>query len=362
MSIARARHLWPACALAAALSLPISAQDGGGDPPPAATDDPVQPALPSAEGGALAPGVIPAAASAAAVERWTGMVDALRAPEARDVAIDSFQIQFDLRARTGRQSNDLLVEARFMRPSDLWLELPRKRAIGTGPAGPWLRESDGRFIHLAGREYASDQQMLASTVALARNYLALADPHRIRLASLESLEEPPATLPEVRGLRPRSLRWIEIVTPDFKVLNSKPREESEPEEPRRPPRRVPPRRGETGAAAPAEADAAAAPAEVEALFRVSIGLDRKSLLPEVLILRAVDDAPPEETVEHCIQLREFRASSGLLVPWRLDIYQRWPLVPTANIYGAAAAQEIDLIRFLVQPNLRRHDFIPEPWR
>ncbi|QDU67054.1 hypothetical protein [Engelhardtia mirabilis] len=348
-----------------------------GQSPP--QESPSEAKAPAAEAGAqeLVPGALPAGSPPEAQALWSAMVDALREPARRSTPIEGFQIHFDLRARAGLQTNDLQIEARYLRPDCLALELPSRRAIGIGPAGPWLRESDGSFLGLVGREYASDQRMLQQTLALAKNYLALSAPHRVRLASLIELTEPPANLPDVRGLNPRFLDWVEVVTPDFNVLQAEPpgREGDDEPAPRTPPRRVPSRPTGAEAGAQTPADASAEQAEAEPMFRVAIGIDRKSHLPEVLVLSAVetDEAgtgvrgtdtanPAEQVVEHCIRLREFRRDSGLYVPWRLDVYQRWPHVPEISAYSDQPAQEIDLINARLSTGLERHEFIPPPWR
>jgi hypothetical protein len=325
-----------------------------GDPPSATSPQAVATS-------ALVPGRLPPQATPAAVERWNGLLDALCGGNRRELRVESFRIRFDLRARSGLQSNDLRVAARFLAPGFLAFTDPRGRELGLGPEGPWLVERDGTVLSLIGREYQSDLDNLRQNLALARNYLALCDPDRIRLAELRAMDGAPPVLPEVDGVRPATLRWLELVTPDFGVVPIEPRESEGSGTRRRPP----PRAGSESQAPSTEADPGAGAEPIlpaEALYRVWIGVDRQQSTPVLVTIRPAASTAPERLVEHCIHLRDLKVDGrGRAIPWRLDVYQRWPALPELAQFAAAPAQEIDLLEAQLAPRgLTAEDFSPRP--
>jgi hypothetical protein len=55
--------------------------------------------------------------------------------------------------------------------------------------------SKGDRVQLAGREYAQDRRELTESLNIARSFVALTDPAQLRIAKLEELSAPPATVP-----------------------------------------------------------------------------------------------------------------------------------------------------------------------
>lgn len=300
------------------------------------------------------------AIDAEALRRWQAITDALRTPESRDRRIDAFEISFDLRARRGAQSNDLQIGARFLAPDWLAFTDQLGRQVGLGPRGPWLEERDGAVVRLEGREYRQDRRNLDRTRSLARNYLALTDPGGIRIDSLRTMDGPPPSLPRIRGVRPGRLAWIELVTPDFGVVGDPPEslEEALPDFP-------PP--GAEGPFAPpqppGEGDEHGDPVEArDPRFRVYLGCDPSEGLPVLVVISSAEPLPDLQRVEHCIHLREFqpnRRTRGLLLPWRLDVFERWPALEGFADYPEVPSQEIDLVEARVDNlDLTPESFVP----
>ena len=84
------------------------------------------------------------------------------------------------------------------------------------------------------------------------------------------------------------------------------------------------------------------------------------------MIRSAELLPPERLVEHCIHLRDFNArtrSRGLVLPWALDVYERWPAVPTYATYSEFPSQSIDLRLAQVEDlGFTPRTFVPEALR
>ncbi|MHC4261618.1 MAG: hypothetical protein ACYSWX_03785 [Planctomycetota bacterium] len=272
---------------------------------------------------------VPEGSADEAAELWTRLTEGMRDPKTRDRRIDAFEIEFQLRARQGVQTNDLDVEARFLAPDFVAFTDAVGRQVALGPEGPWLEERDGQIVRMQGRSYQQDRRDLARIRNLARNYLSLADPEGIRIDSLRVLDGTPPQLPRIKGLMPRRLDWLELVTPDFGVISAPPRERETQTPEGSPP--APP--GPPGPSADSEEQAPPGPdaepepeAEREPRFLVYIGCD-ESARPVLVVIRSAEVLPPDQLIEHCIHLEELRRARhtrALLLPWVMHVYERWP--------------------------------------
>ncbi|MEO0650129.1 MAG: hypothetical protein AAFZ65_05580 [Planctomycetota bacterium] len=314
-----------------------------------------------AQGQDVPPPVAPAAdveIDPEAAALWQALTDALRDPAQRDLRIEAFAIEFDLRARRGVQTNDLTVQASFLAPDYVAFNDAAGRRVGYGPDGPWLEERDQSVVRLEGRNYRQDRRNLERIRNLARTYLALTDPGRIRIESLRRMEGRPPVLPqsrEVRRTKPHRLEWLEVVTPDFGVV-SYPPEEREAERPdAQPPGpgEGPPGPSPLGPPGPDAGglDRDDPDAKPEPLFRVYFGVEAETHLPRLVLIRSAELLDPERLVEHCIHLRDFNPRNrtrGLVLPWALDVYERWPAVPGFADFPKFAGQSIDVRRAQVE--------------
>ena len=184
----------------------------------------------------IEPGVLPTETSPAAREAWAALVLALK-PEVPQGQTPAAVVAFDLAIETrvvtvmeggSKQRNDVKLRYRYLGPgfvrttlSDTGVERMR------GPDGDWLWDAKkGDLIQLSGREYAQDRRELSQTLSISRNYIALCDPARLRIARLELLAMAPAGLPQLDAKAAKgsaiplasTLQWLSITSPDFQVV------------------------------------------------------------------------------------------------------------------------------------------------
>lgn len=152
----------------------------------------------------------------------------------------SFHLEANVRTREGVKTNELNVDYRFLSPDFVRFRLPSNRQSGHGPgkgnSAYWLM--DGEEVQLLDtRDNKEDRRLVKEMIALARNFLALADPDRIRLTRLELLSGSPVLLPrqvssfiknEARdakraarkegGEDSKGVVWIRFTSPDFDLV------------------------------------------------------------------------------------------------------------------------------------------------
>src|SRR5689334_5359994 len=187
----------------------------------------------------LAPGVLPKNATAEARATWTALVDALGAKGAARAPITAFELGVTTRIKSVDQDgnpvqqNDVQVRFRYLAVpgkagyvSRAILDAKGNLETMRGPDGDWLWDADkDDRVALVGQDYAKDRRELSQTLAIAKNYVALANPASLRIAALERLSAPPPelpaplpTLPADSALsRAKQLEWISALSPDFCV-------------------------------------------------------------------------------------------------------------------------------------------------
>jgi hypothetical protein len=195
---------------------PVAGTTGG------ATPAEIDPAI-----AALVPGVLPAEAAPAAVEAWKRVEAAAFVPGVARAPIVGFELELDViyRQTAGGASNDLRAIYKFLAPGAVRIDL-KDRATMRGPLGDWLEDRKlGQNVDLrVGREYEEDRRQLDDTLSIAKHFVALASPGSLRIASLESLPGPPASLPKARekdydlAKRAPALSWLSIRSPDFRLV------------------------------------------------------------------------------------------------------------------------------------------------
>lgn len=195
-------------------------------PAPAPGEEPTGSEEPTAEEPAaraqLPPGTDPRAA-----ELWRRAVAASLSAG----PIHAFDLEFSLRQLGERSSNDLDVRYRYLEPGFVRATLESGREHLRGPRGDFLIDGE-EVVRLSGRANVEDRRQLDETVALARNYLALADPARLRLEALRTLAGPPPGLPGTLAVDPAALDWLEVESPDFHLVRLAAEGERRPEPPR----------------------------------------------------------------------------------------------------------------------------------
>jgi len=153
---------------------------------------------------------------AAAQATW----DALSKATFAEAPVTAFDLKFHLRIRPDEiQSNDLTAHYRFLSPGFVRATLESGREHLRGPKGDYLIDGDEAF-KLVGREAAEDKKQIDEAVGVARNFLALTDPARLKPSSVLPGATPLKLLPSALLERARSLNWITITTDGFHLLSS----------------------------------------------------------------------------------------------------------------------------------------------
>lgn len=178
-----------------------------------------------ANGDPIKPGVIPAGTSEAAANVWRKIA----AATGFEGEVQSFDLHFNLILRQEELDNQMSAHLRFLRPGYIYAELGSGRSHLRGPEGDYL--IDGKeVIHLIGREGAEDKKQIDRTAALARNFVGLVDPTKLRILQLIELDAPPVGLPVEIESRDywghaennvaelgAGLKWLSLRSPDFEL-------------------------------------------------------------------------------------------------------------------------------------------------
>jgi len=304
-------------------------------PPPV----PEAPAVPAG----LEPGVLPKDTLPEAREAWSALVKALspELPAGKPaVPVTAFDLTIQTRVKTLReggstQQNDVMLRYRYLGPGFVrttLLETGVERM--RGPDGDWLWDAKkGDLFQLTGREYVEDRRELSQTLSISRNYIALCDPARLRIARLELLAAVPAGLPQLDGKLSKgsavplaaTLQWIAITSPDFQVV--------EPVKSKEAP-----------------------------MFKAQIGLDPKTRLP--LLATIWQDEKGAQVAETAVLVdlkgaNNYRRIDGRLVPTFFSVHD--PQLPSSP-FVFQATPRVDVVvntaSSTLSPKLSAADFRP----
>jgi len=153
---------------------------------------------------------------AAAKAVWDSLAEATLAEK----PATAFDLHFHLRVRPDDiQSNDLTAHYRFLSPGFVRATLESGREHLRGPQGDYLIDGE-ETLKLVGREAAEDKRQIDESIGVARNFLALTDPTRLKPSSIHPAAAPTHLLPPLLQERARDLRWINITTSGFHLLSS----------------------------------------------------------------------------------------------------------------------------------------------
>ncbi len=185
----------------------------------------------------LQPGALPADATPEARAAWDALLTAMQPKPESAAVITAFDLAIQTRVTTvgeggGSQSNMVDLRYRYLHPGCISTTMADSKVERMrGPDGDWLWDpKKGDLVELAGKDFAQDRRELTQTLSIARNYLALAEPARLRIARLELLKSPPqglptfdATIPPPKGsalARAGELKWVSITSPDFQLVEA----------------------------------------------------------------------------------------------------------------------------------------------
>ncbi len=252
---------------------------------------------------------IPVGTAPEAAEAYRSLTRSMRPGSELPVPLASFEVRFELidraepdgRPRPG--SIETIARVRWKAPRFVSLRTEDKREIGYGNRGYYLVEPGQPPLILSGREYKEDQSRINSALSLAKNFARLADLSNAQVLELTRVEGPPA------GVMPQDakfhrLEWLEIVSPDFGVVE--------------------------GIASTQQGAAA------DRIYRVRLGylparVEKGEPLPPVLKamhVRKILTRAPNELLptalppEQLILLEDVRDNGGFVVPHHIKIYSR----------------------------------------
>jgi hypothetical protein len=162
-----------------------------------------------------------AAAAPEASAVWERLLAATAGPEDR-APITAFQLQADALTRTGVQTNETRIDYHYLAPDCIRFALPDGKVVGRSglkARDHWLKDGE-EIVPLVGRDYSEDRRQIQEMHAIAKNFVALSDPSKLRVTSLELLPEPPQSLPPDLQRTSKRLVWLRVATPDFALFLS----------------------------------------------------------------------------------------------------------------------------------------------
>ncbi|MDP6368604.1 MAG: hypothetical protein QF615_03275 [Planctomycetota bacterium] len=177
-----------------------------GDTPPAPTS---------------APGTLPADTSPEAAALWRSLCATTRVPRepgaAPLAALQTFDISFDQRLRSGAGRNEFSTRVRYLAPAYLRFRLESGREQMRGPTGDWLLDGD-QTVSLRGREHTEDRKQMDDWLAVAGNFVSLSDPASLHVSRLALAADAPPDLPPKLETTAAALHWLTVASPDFRLF------------------------------------------------------------------------------------------------------------------------------------------------
>lgn len=195
--------------------------------------EPAAPLLAS-DGEPVSPGRIPSDTTPESLALWQDIVAATRVNDSNPPPIDSFKLTFDVDSRHDSGKNDVTLQLTFQnQPGYLRTVMERSRRVQLrGPKGDWLVDKDETIDLTRGRENRESRRNMDQWISIARNFVTLTNPSRVRIQSLRQAEPPPTMLPTSVASDLEGLAWIEVASPDFMVVptgsSSQPRDAQTP--------------------------------------------------------------------------------------------------------------------------------------
>lgn len=168
----------------------------------------------------LKPGALPTGTTPSARERFERLIPRNAMGAALDKPLTAFDLDFEIVSRgTRQQHNQGNVKVRFQEPAFVAFSVGKDKQMGYGPPGYWQAFPDGTRL-LNGREYDSDRRRIGEVRSVAKNFLSLADPRRLRITRVEVPSAAPTLVPPGLTEELKDLEWLVIESPDFDLAVS----------------------------------------------------------------------------------------------------------------------------------------------
>ena len=290
----------------------------------------------------LKPGVLPAGTDPAAGALFGELVAGSRLDEPGAVqgAVTAFDLAFELIVRgEGVERNQFETRVRFAEPGHVRFAVRDQFEMGYGGKAYWQIMEDG-YRELSGRDYAADRKRIVEVRAVCRNFLALAEPKRLRVSALRpvaglqlrSAEEVLLDAPVVRPVpeddedAPRLLRWLEVESPDFDLALG---------------------------AVPDAPDASR-------LFRATIGIDPSSGRVAEALVQELGGGKPLLSTSTWVTLGRHLSIDGVLLPEAISVRYPERTPPGAALrFEEKPREEMYLLEGHLNPKLGPKAFTPQ---
>lgn len=303
---------------------PPTTPPGKSRPPSAGETKAVEPV--GADGKALVPGKLPDDASEAARAAWQKTLAASVQAGKERPPIQSFSLDIDAEFKQSvQQVNQVDGNFDFLAASG-WVKFRFKsgRGLVRGPDGDWwfdpARGDEGKLTRAD--EDKQDVRQLDDAAAVARNFLALTNPATLRIGRLALLPAPPSGIPQGFFERARSLTWLEVQSPDFRLSRSM------------------------------------NAANANGLHRVQLGLDPKSSLPMLALILDPSSASALGPATLFLELRDWFVESGYRLPKQIDTYEIESAPAAAIAFRREPTTSVFLKRASINPTLTPDTFRP----
>ncbi len=275
----------------------------------------------------LVPGALPKGTTPQAEALFGKLVDSTSTPGAERVVLTSFDLAFEIITRgPGAERNEAKLRVRFSEPGYVRFAVGKNKEMGFGPMGYWQRFEDGVKL-LNGRDYVADRKRITEVRAVAKNFLALADPSRLRLTAIRAMPGAPGHVPPGSEKQLAKLTWLQLESPDFDLAL-----------------------GATGG----EAMAPLAPR----LFRATLGLHAETGRVLEAMVQELDKGAPLVSTSTWVSLTAPIDVAGTLLPD--SVFVRYPNLKVQPwTFETKVREELYLLEGKLNPKFEPTDFEPQ---
>lgn len=134
--------------------------------------------------------------------------------------IAAFRLNIAIERREDGQVNGGTAQLSWRTPNFVRLVLENGRQQARGPDGYWMKDSaEAPVEKLVGRDNADSRREIDEIAAMCHNFAALARAREWKLSKLSALAAPPSELPHALRETASTLEWLELASPDFKLLD-----------------------------------------------------------------------------------------------------------------------------------------------
>lgn len=261
----------------------------------------------------------------AAQGTWARVCAAMTLPGEKQ-EIRAFALRADVVTREGVQSNQFEAVYRYLHPHYIRFQIETGVETGRGPGkgdkAYWQRDGE-RVTVLSGREQIESRNLVKQMTSLAQNFLALSDPAKLDVADLNLRSIGPGYLPKDLKAEGKRLEWIEFTSRDFDLFRD--------DAPKRP--------------------------GVEKRYRVLVGLEKKTAVPRIAVVREIATSEDPVASPILFDLKNYKSVDGYRIPHWIKVHRMRPrAVPLS--FEDKPAQDIFVNSADLKPPFTPESFAP----